>query len=131
MTRDITDRVQSQKEKQELIERLNRLKKMAALGMLAGGQITITTANRRFDEPHKGYTEIGAGDYAALKVLDSGQGISEEIHPTQKANITSGFAETDPVKEARQLGAGGYLRKPYTVEELGRAIKMVLRRAHR
>ena len=51
-----------------------------------------------------------------------------EIHPDQKAIITSGYAETDRVKEAKRLGAGSYLRKPYTVEELGRVIKAELNR---
>lgn len=255
-----------------LFQSLMNLVSNAAEAMPAGGQVTITTANRHFDEPYKGYTEIGTGDYAVLRVLDSGQGISDEdlnrifepfytkkkmgrsgtglgmavvwgtvqdhsgfidlysvpdkgtditlyfpttdqvtealpdqspisalrgdgesilivddvkeqrdvatqiveqlgysarsaasgeeavaylknnkfdllildmimepgidgletyrrilkTSPNQKAIVSSGFAETDRVKEARRLGAGSYLRKPYTVEELGRAIKFVL-----
>jgi CheY-like chemotaxis protein len=38
------------------------------------------------------------------------------IHPEQKAIIASGFSETDRVKKAQQLGAGKYVKKPYTVE---------------
>jgi signal transduction histidine kinase/HAMP domain-containing protein len=45
------------------------------------------------------------------------------IHPHQKAIIASGFAETDRVKEAQKLGAGKYIRKPYTLEKLGLALK--------
>jgi PAS domain S-box-containing protein len=46
-----------------------------------------------------------------------------KIHPEQKAIIVSGFAETDDVKETQKLGAGKFLRKPLTVEEIGLAVK--------
>ncbi len=43
--------------------------------------------------------------------------------PGQKAVIASGFAETDSVREAQRLGAGRYIKKPYSMEELGKAVK--------
>ncbi len=46
-----------------------------------------------------------------------------EQQPFQKAIITSGFSETDRVKEAQTLGAGKYLKKPYTIKKLGEAIR--------
>jgi CheY-like chemotaxis protein len=46
-----------------------------------------------------------------------------EVHPRQKAIIASGFSETDRVKEAQRLGAGQYIKKPYTIENIGLAIK--------
>jgi signal transduction histidine kinase/ActR/RegA family two-component response regulator len=49
-----------------------------------------------------------------------------EIRPGQKAIIASGFSETDRVKEAQRLGAGEYLKKPYTLENLGIAVKKEL-----
>jgi PAS domain S-box-containing protein len=49
-------------------------------------------------------------------------------HPGQKAVITSGYSETDRVNEAQRLGAGIYLRKPYTLENLGAAVKQELQR---
>ncbi len=45
------------------------------------------------------------------------------LHPNQKAIIASGFSETARVKEAQRLGAGQYLRKPYTLESIGTAVK--------
>jgi two-component system, cell cycle sensor histidine kinase and response regulator CckA len=48
--------------------------------------------------------------------------------PGQKAIITSGYSETDRVSEAQRLGAGAYLRKPYTLENLGSAVKAELQR---
>jgi len=46
-----------------------------------------------------------------------------EVHPNQKAIIVSGFAETDEVKEAQALGAGQYIKKPFTLEKIGLAVK--------
>ena len=51
-----------------------------------------------------------------------------EIHPGQKAVIASGFSETDRVAKAQRLGAGAYLKKPYTLESLGSAIRAELDR---
>lgn len=51
-----------------------------------------------------------------------------EINPLQKAIITSGFSETRRVREAQRLGAGKYVRKPYTLELLGMAVKEELKK---
>ena len=48
------------------------------------------------------------------------------IHPGQKAIVVSGYSETEAVREARALGAGQYVKKPYTAEEIGRAIQQTL-----
>ena len=47
----------------------------------------------------------------------------KKIHPNQKAIIVSGFAETDDVKETKKLGAGQFIKKPLTLEKIGKAIK--------
>lgn len=49
-----------------------------------------------------------------------------ELHPGQKAIIASGFSETERVKQAQNLGAGEYIKKPYTLEQLGLAVKKEL-----
>jgi signal transduction histidine kinase len=49
-------------------------------------------------------------------------------HPNQKAIIVSGFSETDRVKKALRLGAGTYVKKPYTIERIGMAVKTELYR---
>jgi signal transduction histidine kinase/ActR/RegA family two-component response regulator len=49
-----------------------------------------------------------------------------KLHPGQKAIITSGFSETDRVKEAQKLGAGSYVNKPYMLEKIGIAVKKEL-----
>ena len=50
------------------------------------------------------------------------------LHPGQRAVIASGFAETQRVKAAQELGAGQYIRKPYTLEKLGVVVKTELSR---
>ena len=47
-------------------------------------------------------------------------------HKNQKAIISSGFAESERVRETRRLGAGRYLKKPYLLEKLGMAVKTEL-----
>ena len=46
-----------------------------------------------------------------------------EYHPDQKAIIASGFAETERVKEVQRLGVGKYIKKPYTLPNIGIAVK--------
>jgi len=54
--------------------------------------------------------------------LDTYQEILK-IRPGQKAVITSGFSATERVNEMQELGAGAYIKKPYTRQSLGRAIR--------
>jgi two-component system cell cycle sensor histidine kinase/response regulator CckA len=42
--------------------------------------------------------------------------------PEQRAIIASGFSETEQVREAQRIGAGRYLKKPYSLENIGRAV---------
>ncbi|MBI5550350.1 MAG: PAS domain S-box protein [Desulfobacterales bacterium] len=51
-----------------------------------------------------------------------------KINPRQKAIIVSGYSETDRVSQTQALGAGEYIRKPYTLESIGLAIKKELAR---
>ncbi|MBU1341046.1 MAG: PAS domain S-box protein [Proteobacteria bacterium] len=48
------------------------------------------------------------------------------LHPKQKAVIASGFSDDDRVKQAQRLGAGEYVKKPYTFEKIGLAVKKEL-----
>ncbi len=49
-----------------------------------------------------------------------------EATPGMKAVIVSGYSATERVDEMRKLGAGAYVRKPYTRKALGQAVRMVL-----
>lgn len=46
-----------------------------------------------------------------------------KLHPNQKAIIVSGFTDSDEVKETQRIGAGIYIKKPFTLEKIGLAIK--------
>ncbi|MFP7756115.1 response regulator [Thermodesulfobacteriota bacterium B35] len=48
------------------------------------------------------------------------------FRPDQKALIISGYAEDSHVHRALQLGVSGFLRKPYTITELGLAVQRAL-----
>jgi two-component system, cell cycle sensor histidine kinase and response regulator CckA len=50
------------------------------------------------------------------------------MRPDQKAIIASGFSETKRVKAAQKLGAGVYVKKPYLMEKIGKAIREELDR---
>jgi two-component system, cell cycle sensor histidine kinase and response regulator CckA len=49
-----------------------------------------------------------------------------KIRPDQKAIIASGFAETDRVKDALNLGVGQFIKKPYAIKDVGLAVKKEL-----
>jgi DNA-binding NarL/FixJ family response regulator len=48
------------------------------------------------------------------------------LYPGQKAIIFSGFSESNDVKAALNLGAKRFLKKPYSIEQLGMAVKKSL-----
>ncbi|NPE31380.1 ABC transporter substrate-binding protein [Methanococcoides sp. SA1] len=49
-----------------------------------------------------------------------------KLCPDQKAVIASGFSMSDDIKETLKLGAGAFIKKPYSMEKLGLAVKEVL-----
>ncbi|MBD3217137.1 MAG: PAS domain S-box protein, partial [candidate division Zixibacteria bacterium] len=49
-----------------------------------------------------------------------------EINPGQKAIIISGFAESDRVNKALDMGAGDFIRKPLTLKSIAAAVRAEL-----
>ena len=47
----------------------------------------------------------------------------KKIRPGQKAVIASGYSESDDVLTAQDLGAGSFVKKPYTILDMGIAVK--------
>ena len=79
------------------------------------------------------YMESGGADLIILDmIMDPGMdGLDTfrqilKSHPNQKAIIASGFSENDRVREAQRLGARQYVKKPYTLESIGMAVKTEL-----
>ena len=48
------------------------------------------------------------------------------VSPDQKAIIASGFSESVRVRKTQELGAGEYLKKPYSIEQLAVAVHNAL-----
>jgi signal transduction histidine kinase len=81
------------------------------------------------------YLQVNNVDILVLDMLieDGFDGLdtyreTAERHPGQKAIIASGFSETDRVREAQSLGVGQFIKKPYTLEKIGRAVRRELDR---
>ena len=87
-------------------------------------------------EGQKGSDKLYGGGWIDILVLDMimDPGIDGletyrrivQINPGQKGIITSGFSESKRVHEARKLGAGIYVKKPYRLDAIARAVKAVL-----
>ena len=78
---------------------------------------------------HKSHCELVLLDMIMENGID-GLETYERIlafNPSQKAIITSGYAETDRVRKAQNIGAAIYLKKPYSLLDLGVALKTELR----
>ena len=54
----------------------------------------------------------------------------KQLLPAQKAIIASGYAETGRIRKAKQLGVGQFIRKPYTMERIGLAVRTELDKQH-
>jgi DNA-binding NarL/FixJ family response regulator len=50
-----------------------------------------------------------------------------ELHPNQKAVIASGFTETERIRDVQRIGAGAYIKKPFTLETIGLAVQRELK----
>lgn len=50
------------------------------------------------------------------------------LRPEQRAIIVSGYSESERIHEALNLGAGAFLRKPFTIGDLARTIRAELDR---
>jgi CheY-like chemotaxis protein len=70
-------------------------------------------------------------------IMDPGIGGREtyeqivKIYPKQKAVIASGFSETEDVVAIQKLGAGQYIKKPFTLLGLGTVIKKELMKGNK
>ena len=92
--------------------------------------LNYTTASVSSGEEAIKYTQNHTVDLLILDmIMDPGiDGLETykeiiKIHPNQKAILASGFSDTDRVKEAQNLGAGVYVKKPYTIEKIASAVK--------
>ncbi|MDX2441311.1 MAG: response regulator, partial [Desulfobacterales bacterium] len=97
------------------------------------GKLNYTVATVSSGESAVEYMENNSVDLLILDmIMDPGiDGLETyrrivKLHPNQKAIIASGFSATDRVKKVQNLGAGAYIKKPYTIEKIGIAVKTEL-----
>ena len=105
--------------------------RMIASGMLTKLGYTAEAASS--GEEAIEYMKENAADLIVLDmVMPKGMNGREtyqqiiKIRPGQKAVIASGYAKTKEVDIAQELGAGKYIKKPYTLEKIGVAVKKEL-----
>ncbi|MCD6273581.1 MAG: response regulator [Deltaproteobacteria bacterium] len=79
------------------------------------------------------YLEKNSVDLLVLDmIMDPGIGGLEtyeqviDLHPGQKAIIASGFSENKDVKSIQKIGAGQFVKKPYTINRIGVAVRQAL-----
>jgi two-component system cell cycle sensor histidine kinase/response regulator CckA len=83
----------------------------AALDLMSGRSVDLVILDMIMDPGMDGLETY-------LRILES--------NPTQRAIIVSGYSETDWVRKAQRLGAKVYVKKPYTLEKLGLAVRQAL-----
>lgn len=59
--------------------------------------------------------------------LETYRQVLEKV-PHQRAVIASGYSKSDRVEAAQRLGAGNYIKKPFTLEKIGTAVRHELDR---
>jgi CheY-like chemotaxis protein len=115
-----------------VVDDLSEQREIAAamLGKLGYRITTVASGEDALD-----YLEHHTADILVLDmIMDPGLDGCEtyrrirERHPHQKAIIASGYAESERVHTAQRLGAGAYIRKPYTLERLAMAVRRELDR---
>ena len=100
----------------------------AMLGMLGYKVATAESGECALDFLQNNEVDIVVLDMImdpGLNGLETYRRISR-LYPGQKAVIASGFADSELVAQAQQLGAGEYVKKPYSMEELGLALRREL-----
>ena len=112
----------------DLQEQLTIAKNM--LKKLGYNAITVQSGTEALDFLSKSQADLVMLDMIMPGQLD-GLGTYEKIlqlHPDQKAIISSGYSESDQVRKMQKLGAGSYIQKPYSMEDLARAVRTELDR---
>ena len=124
------ERFMGNKESILLVDDVEEQREIAS-SLLTKLSYTVTTVSS--GEEAVEYMQVNSADLLILDMIMhpgiDGLDTYEEIlklHPGQKAIIASGFSETHRVKKAQRLGAGQYIKKPYTMEKIGVAVRAEL-----
>jgi len=134
------------------LQEMEQTKKLAAIHELKGNQESVLIVDDIKDQheiaahilaqlgyvAHSAYSGQEAVEFLTEKkvdlvlldmIMDPGiDGLEtyrkiSELNPQQKVILVTGYSKTDRIIAALEMGAGRYVKKPYTVERIGRAIK--------
>ena len=124
------DSLKGQGEKILIIDDIESQRKIAEVAVKKLGYQAVSVSS---GEAAVQYLEKNSADLLLLDmIMDPGIDGFETFRrirvkkPGQKAIIASGYSQTRQVEETLALGAGQYLKKPYTLEELCLAIQQEL-----
>jgi PAS domain S-box-containing protein len=119
-------------EKILVIDDINEQREIASmlLNKLGYSVETAASGEEAIQYIKKGSADLLLLDMIMVPGIDGLETFEEikRIKPDIKAVITSGFSETKRVKDAQKMGAGTFLKKPYTLENIGIAVKVELER---
>lgn len=127
------DQIQGRGEKILIIDDVSEQRQIAEMLLRKLG---YTTASAASGEEAIEYLKKNNADLLLLDmIMEPGMDGHEtykrilSFRPGQKAVIASGFSKTLQVNETLRLGAGQYLKKPYTIEKIGVAVRSELEKS--
>ncbi len=113
-----------------VVDDIEQQRKIASEILKSLNYLVVTAAS---GEEAVAYLKSNPADLVLLDmIMDPGMDGLEtyrriiQDHPGQKAVIASGYAENIRVEEAIRLGVEKYIRKPYSIKNLGEIVKQVL-----
>lgn len=112
--------IDDQKTQQEIARKI-----LTALGYKVH---TVTSGEEAIAFIKKNQVDLLILDMIMKEGLDGRETYEEilKINPKQRAIIASGFAENNEVEQTIILGASQFIKKPYTVTQIGLAVKQAL-----
>jgi CheY-like chemotaxis protein len=118
---------------QEMILIVDDVKEQRLIAKMILNRLNYRVASVSSGEEAVKYLEKRSCDLLLLDmIMDPGMDGLEtykrirQINPDQKVILVSGFSGSKRVKEAQKLGAGKYIKKPYSVEIIGLVIQEAL-----
>lgn len=113
-----------------VVDDLEDQRKIASkiLSILGYSVTTVSSGKDAIEFIKKRSTDLVILDMIMAPEMDGLDTYKEilKLRPKQKILIVSGYSETDRVKEAQELGAGAYVKKPYLIETLRLAVRAEL-----
>ena len=91
---------------------------------------SVSSGEEAVDYLHSNHADLVVMDMVMDPGMDGLETCKKiaEFKPEQKIIIASGYSETEKIKDLQNLIGDTYVKKPYTVKEIGKAIKKELQK---